>query len=141
LRPWSRETLLLDASQGAPVTWRQIAELESADAGSYQAQGGMTYGGSHASHLAILSFDQLDGDPTGRDILAKADWRVPWWQVWLWVQAPGATRPGAVPLNLHTALEALQTFNRNLTFHLNPVEARVGLGWVQQPLVPLRLIA
>src|SRR5688500_13441666 len=76
--PLSREHgVAFDGFDFAPPSCWKIPERETANAHANQPQRGMSDGGSHASHLTVFSFDELESDPGVRYIFPKANRRLP----------------------------------------------------------------
>jgi len=110
------------------------AVIHQIDRHPQQAQGGQAHGSGHAPHLAIASLPQLDLQPAGWDLRSPADWWVPLRQ--LWIGKPiGTRRQCALPLNHHTASQALECLRLGDAFHLDPVAPPVPPGRIRQTLL------
>ena len=118
-----------------PLTDPKAAQFKTPNPHANETQSWMADGGGHASHLPVLSFDQLQANPTGRHGFAEADWRITRWNVRLRFQGPGAAWQGRAALDDQSCSQPGQRFGCRLSFDLRPVFTFVGVSRVQQPLV------
>ena len=107
-------------------------EFEAADADAEEAEGGMADGGGHAADLAVLAFEQFQGDPAGGHGLAEADGRVARGNLRLRIEDPGAAGQGLAALKDESLAELEQGVRRGDAFDLDPVFALVGVARVEQ---------
>jgi hypothetical protein len=124
-----------------PFSRWEAAEVEIADADAQEAQGGMADGGGHATHLAVLAFDEFEADPAIGHAFAEADGRDARRNLRLRVEEPGAAGQGFVALDDESVLKLVQGFAHGDFFDLRPILAFVGVARVEELCVPMCFIA
>lgn len=127
--------------QNYPFAGRQAAQFEFSDSHADEAQCWVADGGGHASHLAVLAFDQLKAEPTRRHRAAAADAWNTGRNKRLRVQHPGAAGKRFAALDEHAALEPAQGLGSRNPFNLRPVLAFVCPPGQEQLRVQFRFVA
>src|SRR5438094_67642 len=101
----------------------------------------MAYGGGHAADLAVFAFGQLKRNPAGGDAFAKANWWSSRRHVWLRIEQP--TTRGKCPAlaNEQAFFKLSESFVGRNALDLRPIDAFVGVFWMQQRFVQFGLSA
>ena len=95
----------------------------------------------HPPDLPILSFNEFERDPCGRDDSALTDWRQPRWNVRLRIQQPRPAGQGLAALGHYALLQFAQTLGRWDSLHLRPIDPCMAATRMQQSLVQLWFVA
>src|SRR5437867_1292323 len=137
----ARDRFAFPTAQFLPFSRRQIAQFQTADLHTNQAQRWMADRGGHAPHLAVLAFDQFQTDPAIRNALPKTDRRIARRQFRPGFQQPRAARQGPPPENHHASFQLPQRLGVRDPLYLSPINPPMSVARVQQPFIELRLIA
>lgn len=132
----------------APLAGGEVGgELELADGGAEEAEGGVPDGGGHFAHLAVAAFLQDEFEPRCGDVFTVADGRVARGEEegcgadgdgraarapWFWVDAGGLGGEGLVAFDEDAGAEFFEGGLGDFAFDLGPVGAGVGVFWVEE---------
>ena len=120
---------------------REGSKFERADAHPDETKGRVADSGGHASDLAVAALDEFEGDPSIGDGLSHPDGWGPGWDFRLRIQEPGSTWEGGAALNENAPAELVQGFGGGNPFDLDPIPAGMGVGGLEQALVPAGFVA
>lgn len=118
----------------------EFTKPEATDGDTDEAQRGKTHSGGHAANLTVAPLCQSDLHPGGGNRFAEADWWITWRIGGRGIEPAGTAGQGRAVFERQALLEMSQRFVRRRAIDLNVVGARMGVPWIQKPVIPSRLV-